>query len=62
VYAAALHARASGEDLVRVCARELPEDLRAAIGPLSLDAGDYVGEAARSPQPRWPAGPLRRQP
>ena len=58
VYAAALHARASGEDLVRVCARELPEDLRAAIGTLSLDAGDYVGEAgdiAAAALARWAA-------
>jgi 3-carboxy-cis,cis-muconate cycloisomerase len=58
VYAAALHARSSGEDLVRVCARDLPEDLRAAIGPLSLDAGDYVGEAgeiAAAALARWAA-------
>jgi 3-carboxy-cis,cis-muconate cycloisomerase len=45
VYAAVLHARASGEDVVSVCARELPDDVRAAAGPLSLDAVDYVGEA-----------------
>jgi 3-carboxy-cis,cis-muconate cycloisomerase len=45
VYTAVLHARTSGEDVVTVCARELPDDLRAAIGPLSLDAADYVGEA-----------------
>jgi 3-carboxy-cis,cis-muconate cycloisomerase len=30
VYAAVLHARASGEDVVSVCARELPDDVRVA--------------------------------
>ncbi|GAA3978766.1 adenylosuccinate lyase [Actinomadura viridis] len=45
VYAAAARARAEGADLVGVCARDLPEDVREEIGPLLLDPAAYLGEA-----------------
>lgn len=45
IYAAVVEARATGEDLVSVCARTLPEDVRSSVGPLDRGAADYIGEA-----------------
>lgn len=46
VYAAVGEARATGEDVVSVCTRHLPDGARDRIGTLRLDAADYVGEAS----------------
>ncbi|GGV18674.1 adenylosuccinate lyase [Actinomadura cremea] len=45
VYAAAARARAEGGDLVATCVRDLPDDVRAKVGPLRLDPSGYLGEA-----------------
>lgn len=45
VYAAVVEARDTDGDLLSICARSLPEDIRSTVGPLSLDPADYVGEA-----------------
>lgn len=45
VYAAVTESRTTGEDVLRVCERQLPDDVREELGPLSTDPADYLGEA-----------------
>lgn len=46
VYWAAAEVRVTGGELVDICARELTDEARASIGPLTLDPLHYTGHAA----------------